>query len=102
MSFRYVVHFVLRLAAAYGGMLVVGGRNHEPQINPGTPAAPITPMVYVREKTAWEYKLLTRNLAKEEAPSEEELNTLGQDGWELAGIVTDHPIVRFYFKRLKD
>jgi len=30
------------------------------------------------------------------------LNTLGKDGWELCGIVTDHPIVRFYFKRLKD
>jgi len=36
------------------------------------------------------------------APNEEELNTLGKDGWELAGIVTDPPIVRFYFKRLKD
>ena len=66
---------------------------------PSSPA-PITPTVYVKDKTAWQYKLLTRNLA--EAPNEEELNTLGKDGWELAGIVTDHPIVRFYFKRLKD
>ncbi len=63
---------------------------------------PITPMVYVKDKTVWEYKLLTRNLAKEEAPNEAELNALGKEGWELAGITTDHPIVRFYFKRLKD
>jgi hypothetical protein len=29
--------------------------------------APITPIVYVKDKTVWEYKLLTRNLSKEEA-----------------------------------
>jgi len=69
------------------------------RFNPGTP---ITPMVYVRDKTVWQYRLLTRNLSKEDAPGEEELNTLGKDGWELAGVVTDNPIVRFYFKRLKD
>ena len=63
---------------------------------------PVTPMVYVRDRTVWQYKLITRNLAKEEAPNEEELNALGKDGWELTGILTDHPIVRFYFKRLKD
>jgi hypothetical protein len=68
----------------------------------GQPAAPITPMVYVRDKTVWQYKLLTRNLSKEEAPSEEELNKLGKDGWELAGVFTDSPLVYFYFKRLKD
>jgi hypothetical protein len=62
----------------------------------------ITPMVYVKERVVWEYRLLTRNLAKEEAPNEAELNALGKEGWELAGISTDLPIVRFYFKRLKD
>ena len=62
----------------------------------------ITPIVYVKDKTIWQYKLLTRNLAKEEAPSEEELNKVGKEGWDLAGIVTDHPFVYFYFKRLKD
>ena len=36
---------------------------------PGGPAAPITPMVYVKDKTVWQYKLLARNLAKEEAPN---------------------------------
>jgi len=62
----------------------------------------VTPTVYVKEKTAWEYKLLARNLSKEEAPSEEELNRLGKEGWELAGVFTDSPFVHFYFKRLKD
>jgi hypothetical protein len=62
----------------------------------------VTPTVYVKEKTAWEYKLLFRNLSKEEAPSEEELNRLGKEGWELAGVFSDSPFVHFYFKRLKD
>jgi hypothetical protein len=65
-------------------------------------AAPPTPMVYVREAAVWQYKLVTRNLSKEEAPSEEELNKPGKEGWELSGIITDHPVIRFYFKRLKD
>jgi hypothetical protein len=56
----------------------------------------------VKDNSVWEYKILNRNLSKEEAPSEEELNTLGKDGWELAGVFTDSPFVHFYFKRLKD
>jgi hypothetical protein len=59
-----------------------------------------SPIVYVEENPAWEYKQLVRNLAKEKAPSEDELNALGADGWELAGIFTDSPFVYFYFKRL--
>jgi hypothetical protein len=64
----------------------------------------MTPIVYVKDKdkTVWEYKLLTRNLSKEEAPSEKELNRLGQEGLELAGVFTDSPFVHFYFKRMKD
>ena len=31
-------------------------------------------MVYVRDKTVWQYKLLTRILSKEEAPSEAEFH----------------------------
>jgi len=27
---------------------------------PGTPAGPITPMVYVKDKTVWQYKALTQ------------------------------------------
>jgi hypothetical protein len=59
-------------------------------------------MVYVKDKTVWEYKLLSHNLSKEEAPSEEELNRLGKEAWELVGVFTDSPFVHFYFKRMKD
>jgi hypothetical protein len=58
--------------------------------------------VCVKDKTVWQYKLLTRNLAKEEVPSEEELNKIGNEGWELVGVFNDTPFVYFYFKRLKD
>jgi Domain of unknown function (DUF4177) len=65
-------------------------------------SAPLTPMVYVRDKGVWQYKLITRNVAKEETPSEEELNRFGKDGWELVSIVSDKSLVHFYFKRMKD
>ena len=57
-------------------------------------------MIYVQKRTQWEYKQLVRNLGKESAPTADELNTLGQEGWELAGVTTDAPFVYFYFKRL--
>ncbi len=60
------------------------------------------PMVYVKDKTIWQYKLIVRNLSTEQAPKEDELNNLGKDGWELTGVVTNHPLIYFYFKRLKD
>ena len=62
----------------------------------------ITPMVYVKENVIWQYKLLVRNLSTERAPNEDELNNVGKDGWELTGIVANHPLVYFYFKKLKD
>jgi hypothetical protein len=68
---------------------------------PTTPA-PLTPMVFVKDKVVWQYRLVTRNLEKEEAPSEGELNTLGRDGWELVSILSDNATVYFYFKRMKD
>ncbi len=58
------------------------------------------PMVYVTTPAKWEYKQLVRNLAQGAAPTAEELNVLGADGWELAGVFTDSPVVYFYFKRL--
>ena len=46
----------------------------------------------------WEYKHLTRTA--DAAPLDEaELNTLGHDGWELTGVVTDGRTTHFYFKR---
>ncbi len=58
------------------------------------------PIVYIQNKPVWEYRQLVRNLAKEVAPTDAELNALGADGWELAGIFIDSPFVYFYFKRL--
>jgi len=57
------------------------------------------PMLYVYEDTVWEYKLLVRTRDQEELPSEEEMNTLGAQGWELAGIANQQKVVHFYFKR---
>jgi hypothetical protein len=57
------------------------------------------PIVYVQEQPRWEYKQLIRNLAEEHPPTEEEMNTLGGEGWELAGIFTDSPFVYVYLKR---
>ena len=53
------------------------------------------PVVYVAP--AWEYRHLSRPAA--EPPDERELDALGADGWELAGVSTDGGIVHFYFKR---
>jgi hypothetical protein len=57
------------------------------------------PIVYVQEPLRWEYKQLIRNVAEAHAPTVEELNALGAEGWELAGIFTDGPLVYMYFKR---
>ena len=61
-----------------------------------------SPVVYVKEKTMWEYKQVIRSLAEEETLTEDELNVLGNDGWELAGILAATPLVHFYFKRLAE
>jgi hypothetical protein len=46
-------------------------------------------MIYVQKHIQWEYKQLVRNLGKAIAPTADELNTLGQEGWELTGATTD-------------
>jgi hypothetical protein len=68
----------------------------QPEI-PHVPA----PMVYVQQTSTWEYKQITRDLSSEQTPTVEELNALGKDGWELAGVVTNQSIAHFYFKRLR-
>ena len=57
-------------------------------------------MVYVKDKIVWQYKVLTRDLAQ--VPNEDELNTLGKDGWELAAVVPHVAVAHFYFKKVKD
>jgi hypothetical protein len=54
------------------------------------------PMVYVYEKQQWEYKVVVQN-----ALSEEQLNALGAEGWELVGVVALPPTTQFYLKRAR-
>jgi Domain of unknown function (DUF4177) len=53
-------------------------------------------MVYVYEKQRWEYKVIVQG-----AVTEEELNALGADGWELVGVVALPERTQFYFKRAR-
>lgn len=65
------------------------------------PQAPApTLMVYVKEPVQWEYKQIIRDLqAGEKAPTEQELASLGQEGWELTGAFSLFTQLFFYFKR---
>ncbi|HEU4564094.1 MAG TPA: hypothetical protein VFS05_05585 [Gemmatimonadaceae bacterium] len=65
------------------------------------PRAPMQPpMVYVSPE--WEYRRLDRSLGAEAPPTEEELNALGAEGWELAAVVTAGERAWFYLKRLRE
>jgi hypothetical protein len=55
------------------------------------------PLIYVEKQMKWEYKQVIRDL---EQPLEEaELNALGEEGWEMTGIVQQPPKTYYYFKR---
>jgi hypothetical protein len=60
----------------------------EARIEP--PRVPVEP--------CWEYKEVVREVAGG-LPSESELDALGAEGWELAGVVPAGDRVHFYFKR---
>ena len=57
------------------------------------------PMIYVTERTQWQYKRLTYELEKESPPTSEELTKLGAEGWELTGVLADSGVGYFYLKR---
>ena len=78
MSARIEVPFPPRPADARGG-----------HISP--PWVPVTPR--------WEYKEVVRSLETETLPTEQELDRLGADGWELAGVANEGHRVHLYFKR---
>jgi hypothetical protein len=58
------------------------------------------PMVYVEKRLKWEYKQVVGDLKKESPPNEEELNKLGEEGWEMSGVAQQPPLAYYYFKRL--
>lgn len=60
------------------------------------------PMIYVAERTRWEYRVLGRPVGQDEQLSEHELNALGAAGWELTGVVSQPEAVRYIFKRPSD
>ena len=68
---------------------------HEPKQS--EPVRP--PMIYVKKSLKWEYKQIVRNLESEQPLTENELNTLGEEGWELSGVAQQPPMAYFYFKR---
>jgi hypothetical protein len=72
----------------------------KPNLTTPPSPAPHTPIVYVRDRTVWQYKVLSRDVPL--SPSEEELNALGKEGWELTAVLSQGAVTRFYFKRMKD
>ena len=78
--------------------------NHSiiPPHEPKQPEPIHPPMIYVKESLKWEYKQITRDLEKESPLSDEELNALGAEGWEMSGIAQQPPLTYYYFKRLVD
>jgi hypothetical protein len=54
---------------------------------------------WVAFEPRWEYKELIRDLRSEGPPSEADLDTLGRDHWELAGVLREGSRAHFYFKR---
>jgi hypothetical protein len=47
----------------------------------------------------WEYKEVVRDIDTDELLTESDLNALGSDHWELAGVVRDDRRAHYYFKR---
>ena len=68
---------------------------------PNSPA-PIAPMVYVKDRTIWQYRVLTGESPDKDKVDEQKLNELGREGWELAATLIHNGSVHFYFKRVKE
>ena len=83
----------IRQNNVYGGIVMTF-----PEQPAVTPLPSMT--VFVKDTPVWEYKQVARDLSSEKALSEDELNALGAEGWELAGILSAAPLTYFYFKRL--
>ena len=68
-----------------------------PRSSPASRVDP--PMVAVEPR--WEYKEVVRSLSEQGPLAESELNALGDEHWELAGVVTTGERMHFYFKRAR-
>jgi hypothetical protein len=74
---------------------------HVPQPQEPQRAHVQPPTVFVYEKPGWEYKVVSKSTVDEPPLTEDELNALGKDGWELVGVVPLTATVQFYFKRVR-
>ena len=54
---------------------------------------------WVSFEPTWEYKELVRDPKTDGLPTEAELNALGREHWELAGVVREEGQGHLYFKR---
>ena len=54
---------------------------------------------WVPVEPRWEYKEVVRGVAIDGLLREDELNALGEQHWELSGIVREGDRAHFYFKR---
>ena len=70
-----------------------------PPHSPGQQEPVRPPMVSIEKQLKWEYKQVVRNFENDKPLDESELNKLGEEGWEMTGIVQQPPITYFYFKR---
>jgi hypothetical protein len=65
-----------------------------PELRTGQVSPPWVPVA-----PSWEYKDIVRDREREGLPTEAELNALGAEHWELAGVADEGSRVHFYFKR---
>lgn len=76
-----------------------------PRIEVPFPPRPVEPRgahvqpPWVPFEPRWEYKEVVRDLETETLLTEGELNALGAEHWELAGVASEECRVHFYFKR---
>jgi len=63
---------------------------------------PPVPVIYVRDARTIIYKIIARDVDAEAAPTEAELNALGAEGWQIAGITTLGNQLTLYLQKLAD
>jgi hypothetical protein len=63
------------------------------------PSSPRVSPPWVPVEPRWEYRQIVRDLAAEGVMTEAELNNMGNDHWELAGIMQEAGRAHYYFKR---